>query len=116
MPRRDLPRAAIPCVEELECRRTPAVLLNPLTLAYTDADGDAVTVRVAHGDLSRAAFTFAAGARGQQLVSIDLRGDSGFMGADLTIQTQPRRGGDGHAHVGFLNAAGLDLGTVAVDG
>src|SRR6516162_3443543 len=114
-------KRAIPRLEELERRLVPASLINPTTLIYTDVDGDQVTVRVVgHGSpdpqLALDDFTFAAVRQGEQLQQIDLSGDpSGFAGSDLEIDVVPN-GGDGLANIGYISAAGVDLGAITVPG
>jgi hypothetical protein len=98
----------------------PALLVNPTTLNYTDVDGDQVTVRViGHGSapqLSLDEFIFVPAGTGEQLQQIDLSNDpAGFSGSDLEIDVVAN-GGDGLASVGYINAVGVDLGSVTVPG
>ena len=87
---------------------------------YVDAEGDLVTVAVSQGELKPEDFTFAASGLGSRLRILDLRtpiGVDGFGGANVTISATPGlRGGDGFAAIGHLNATGLDLGAVKIDG
>ncbi|HEV7401365.1 MAG TPA: DUF4394 domain-containing protein [Chthoniobacteraceae bacterium] len=91
---------------------------SPKQATYHDADGDLVTVKTSKPGLDLSDFTFATDADGAQFLQLDLHNEgAGFKGADVTITATPDHGlGDGFAHVGFINATGLDLGKVSVDG
>ncbi len=98
-------------IEPLEPRIAPAFLFH-----YTDVDGDFVIVRVSKGELSDAALVF--DATGHQLQRLSLNHPS-FAGADVSIMARRvAPTGDGHVHVGFLDAGELSdgLGRVQVDG
>jgi hypothetical protein len=113
-------------LERLDDRRVPAALLNTTTVAYTDVDGDAVTVHVSKGSLALSNpdggpaddFTFVAAGLGQQLQLINFSDDGGeFTHADLTVSARRTAlGGDGLANVGQINSNGADLGAVTVRG
>lgn len=113
-------------VEELESRLAPATLVSPKLVTYRDTDGDRVAVRLSKPLLTAAnvdtVFQFNQGqvngnnSTGQQLQAIDLTGLAAG-GVTLTIQaTRTPQGGNGRAAVGFINADGLDLFDVTVDG
>jgi hypothetical protein len=108
-----------PCrlrLEELESRLAPATI-TPSMATYKDVDGDAVTVRITHGNFSASNFQFVASGAGEFLQTINLQGDPAFQGAKLTIsvkRTPPN--GDGLVNVGGINASGIDLGMVSVQG
>lgn len=104
-------------IEPLEARIAPAILLSPSKVRFIDVDGDIVTVKFSKGivDLGEH-FTFVRSGRGEQLQRISLGGDaSQFSDADLTISVA-RSGGNGGVHIGRIDAAGVDLGTVRVSG
>ncbi|MGB8169936.1 MAG: hypothetical protein WCF18_20705 [Chthoniobacteraceae bacterium] len=115
-------------IEPLESRIAPATLVNPKTLAYTDIDGDRVTVTASAGafvfanppsgtmNVDTFVFTAPNGIGGQQLQLVDLRQGSGFQGADLTVSVVKAGAGDGLAAVGLILATGIDLGKVTVKG
>jgi hypothetical protein len=100
-------------LEELESRTTPAVLSSPTTLVYTDVDGDRVAVQVSKGTLDLSDFQFAAQGKGEQLRQINLGVE--FAGGNLNVGVLWKVG-DGLANVGYINAAGVDLGEVRVQG
>jgi hypothetical protein len=109
-----------PGLELLEDRLAPAVLVNPTTVIYPDVDGDIVTVHVSKGTLTADNFTFNSPFNfngPQQLQTITLRGAQ-FQGANLTITAvrSPVNGGDGFVNVGEIDATGVDLGAVSVQG
>ena len=112
-------RHALLKIEELERRFAPAILLNPTTLLYTDVDGDRVTVQVsgsAGPHLTLDEFSFVSAGQGEQLQQIDLTNNpADFAGSNLAVRVK-RHGGDGFANVGYINAGGIDLGTVTVQG
>lgn len=108
-------------VELLEPRIAPAVLVNPSTVQFTDADGDLVTVKFSKNVLDDQTFaeqvfnfdTAFADMGPQQLQEIDLLQDPRFQGVSIVITA---KGGNNQADIGFINAEGLDLGKVAVKG
>jgi hypothetical protein len=91
-------------------------LVNAQTATFIDADGDRVTIKVSKGTLTVNNFLLAAlsGGRGS-LTGITLSG-ADFDDANLVIKVKKAGGGDGLAHVGFVNAAGVDLGKVTIKG
>ena len=116
-------------METLEGRRMPATLVGATTVKYQDADGDDVTVTLSKPVLTTSnantIFKFNTGnVNGttntkQQLLTIDLT--SVAAGATVTnITTSAVRnattGGDGFMAIGQINATGIDLGTVTIDG
>jgi hypothetical protein len=97
-------------IEILEARIAPAAVVT-----YTDIDGDLVKITANKGPLDITDLTFLGGGFGGQLSTLDLR-DVGFQGADIKVSVARKVGGDGKAHIGFINATGRDLGTVTIPG
>jgi hypothetical protein len=101
-----------------------AKLVNATTVTYDDVDGDHVTVKFSQPVLNagnvNTVFKFNTGmvndgvpARQQlQLIDLTVLGTSGL---NLTVTVKPG-GGDRLANIGYINATGLDLGTVSVPG
>src|SRR5829696_6116911 len=108
-------RRSVLKLEEAEGRLAPAGVL-----LYTDVDGDDVRIATTRGtanDLAGAVVLGPLTGLGQQLLRLDLTTNPRFAGTDLAITARPAGGaGDGSANVGHINAAGMDLGTVLVDG
>jgi len=112
------PRPA-PLIELLEPRVAPAVIVNPTTVTYTDLDGDPVMVQITKGTLTADDFVFDsdfASSGPQQLLRIDLAGDTTKAKSDLTINIGPVPVGDGFANIGYIDATGIDLRDVIVMG
>ena len=114
-------------LDALESRLSPATLVNPTTLTYQDVDGDKVTVKFSKPILNAnnvdSIFTFNSGAVNgsnaspQSLQRITLTGVSGAGLTNLLMVSDPTAsGGDGHAALGEIDATGLDLGDVAING
>ena len=97
-------------------------IVNPLTATYTDQDGDKVTVKIsgaaAGAALSKADFTFASGQFGSQLRLLNFADDmQEWAKASITITAVPVAGkGDSFATIGYINATGVDLGKVTING
>jgi hypothetical protein len=102
------------------------LLTGGKAVTYQDVDGDTVTVALSKAVLTssnvNSVFTFDKGfnsAANEQLQEINLTplGASAATGMNITI-TAVRNisGGDGFANVGFINATGINLGTVSVHG
>jgi hypothetical protein len=94
-------------------------VVNATTATFRDADGDLVTIKTSAGDLNGAFFKAATKeGGGLQLRLVDLTGGSGnFQKTNLSITAKPAGGkGNGFTEIGFINATGLDLGKVVVDG
>ena len=87
----------------------PAVIIP-----YTDIDGDLVKITDSSNTLTLANLTLSGGTAGQ-LQTLDLT-DPGFADAIITFSVVKKPGGDGAAHLGFIDAAGVDLGSVTVKG
>ena len=114
-------------IELLEARIAPAILLtisaDHKTATWVDVDGDQVTLKASKPVLNPEDFTFLAdqgGDLGAQLAHLDLRdiGDAG-KGVNLTFTAKRNHTthlGDGTVHVGRIEATGMDLGTIVVNG
>jgi hypothetical protein len=102
-------------IELLETRIAPAAIFT-----YTDFDGDKVTVKTSKGtntDLA-AILTFsdlADNPRQLRLVNFTLN-PAVFSGTDVSITAVKKGNGNGNADVGYINATGVNLGKVTVDG
>jgi hypothetical protein len=94
------------------------VAANGKTATYIDSDGDTVTIKTTRGTFEPSDFQLiATSATGNaQLTRISL-GDDGteFQGANLTVSVTKKKG-DGFANVGFVDATGVDLGKVTING
>ena len=94
--------------------------INSKTVGYRDFDGDNVTIKVKRGAINIADFQLARGntVDGTQLQTIDLASEPEFAKTNLklTAQRDPVRGGDSVAHVGLLDATGIRLGKVKLNG
>lgn len=112
----------------LENRVLLASLVSSTKLTYQDIDGDDVSVTFSKPVLTvgnvNSIFQFNTGtvngsnAVPQQLRQINLVGVVGAAGTTITtVATRnPVKGGDGLAALGQINATGLDLGAVMLDG
>ena len=124
-------RQVVSSIEGLEGRIAPATLINVSTLQYTDFDGDTVTVKFNKNVLTdlasaNAVFKFDAGTvlagptldpTAQQLRLIDLTQIAATAnGVSFTVTATPGATGNGLADVGRINATGLALGAVVIDG
>ncbi len=108
------PRRPFTSPEILEARIAPAAVLT-----FTDTDGDLVTVSASKGtgtDLHAVVdpFLVPAGA-GRQLQQLALNTRAAtFQGATIVISAAGS--GNGTVDIGYINATGLDLGSVTIDG
>lgn len=122
-------------IESLEPRIAPAVLINPSTVKFIDADGDNVTVHISKPLFTEAniktAFTFEPGHDlpggdvGEYLSKFDVK-QLGLAAQGLDIAITAKRsaihGGNGRIDIGSIDAfdAGdansLDLGRVRLQG
>jgi hypothetical protein len=92
--------------------QTPAS--GPRTMTVTDVDGDVVTLKVSKGSIPSDAITL--GPNGE-LQRIDLRAvGSELGGANFTISVDQSGGGDGAVNVGAIEASGMNLGKVRIEG
>lgn len=103
-------------IELLESRIAPASL-SAGVLKYTDLDGDLVQITFSAGaSLTLNNFTFDTAGAKQQLQTIDLHGLTALEGGSITEKVTHVAGGDGLAAIGYINAAGVDLGKVKIAG
>ena len=94
-------------------------LTGKRTATFKDVDGDRVTITVSTGKLKVEDFTLVPSSSGSQLALVDFRGNAKFAGADLSITARVSRsaaGGDGLVHVGHIDATGLDLASIRING
>ncbi|MEO8350794.1 MAG: Calx-beta domain-containing protein [Chthoniobacteraceae bacterium] len=93
------------------------VVVTPIAgggVTFADIDGDEVIVKINKGVLGAENFTFDVDGN---LTLIDLTaGAAGFANGKLTITSKAANGGDGEVKVGAINASGLSLKSVKVDG
>ena len=99
-------------IEPLETRIAPASVF----VTYNDIDGDLVKITASNAlavapPLDLGDLTIVGG----QLRSLTLSGP-GFAGANILFTVTQKPGGDGLAHVGLIDATGVDLGHVTVKG
>jgi hypothetical protein len=113
-------------VEVLEARIAPAFVLTPVinpdgkSANFVDVDGDVFTVTTTKGTFTQSNFVYVGEAETGPgyLQQIDLGLSTFgkmFQGARITA-TVDQIVGDGFADVGFINAAGIDLKQVFIDG
>ena len=92
---------------------------NGKSATFTDWDGDLVTIKSTKGTLAPGQFTLSGInplTGGTHLLSADFTA-SGFAKANITFTARRGpAGGDGLVNIGTLDAHGLGLGTVSVDG
>lgn len=115
-------------VEALESRTLLATLVSANKLTYQDADGDNVEVAFSKPILTagnvNAIFTFntsnvnGSNAIKQQLRTINLTGVAGAAGTTIITKAvrSAANGGDGFAAIGQIDATGIDISTVTIDG
>lgn len=102
-----------PSPEPLEARIAPATLLANV-VEYTDHDGDVITIKTSKGTFDLAEnFVFVNAGLGEQLQTIKLGAE--FSKTNLLIEIKTVTG-DGLARVGYVNAAGIDIGNVTIPG
>jgi hypothetical protein len=98
--------------------------LDGKTATFTDRDGDLVTVKTNKGPFQQTDFRVIQAGVGGQLQLINLTTHAAdFTGANLTITAKPAalvaNGpllGNGFVNLGYINANGIDLGTVSLPG
>lgn len=108
----------VPLIEPLEDRIAPAAVTisaGGKSASYQDTLGDTVTVTTTKGAFLASQFTFDPSATGQ-LTQLTLAGTSAFNGANITFSIVPVAGGTDMVNIGYIDALGLNLGTVTVPG
>ncbi len=113
-------------LECLEGRDAPATLVGGNKVTYQDVDGDNVSVTFSKPILSAgnvdsvfgAGFVNGNNNTKQQLQKIDLTGIGAAAGTTITLTAtrSPTNFGDGFAALGHIDATGIDLGAVTIDG
>ncbi len=104
-------------IELLESRIAPAaVFVNSKTATFLDGDGDAVRVTFSKAILTATNVDDVFIENGNGLEKLDLTAiGAAAKGTNVTLTVTKRAfAGDGHANVGFINAAGIDLGVVSL--
>lgn len=98
-------------IEPLEARIAPA------SVTFTDVDGQIATVVSSLGSASALenALVLAAEGSGFRLQKLDLAGEPAFEGAKIKI-LKGTRDDAAVVDVGYIDATGIDLGKVTVDG
>lgn len=101
-------------MESLESR----INLASTSVTYTDTDGDVVRIKATLPgsaapplDIGDLLFQL----NSNQLVRLSLD-EAGFDNAKIVFSVTKKPGGDGRAHVGFIDATGVDLKKVVVKG
>jgi hypothetical protein len=87
--------------------------------SFSDVDGDLVTIKVSKGALKVEDFTLFPSGIGAQLALVDFEGKSEFTRTNLIITAKSagaNRHGGALVDVGFINATGINLGSVVVKG
>src|SRR5437588_308360 len=98
-------------IEVLESRIAPAAI----TFSFTDKDGHPVTITSSKGtDLQSAVTPLDGNNTATDVFRLTL--GAAFKGADISIVAGTDATDAVTTHVGFLNATGIDLGKVTVDG
>lgn len=84
---------------------------------FVDVDGDLVTVKTTTGVFDATQFTGVATGAGSAGQLQQLKLQTGFTGANISITAKrTSQGGNGFVNVGFIDATGVDLGAVTVRG
>lgn len=89
---------------------------------YTDIDGDIVRVTSSKGTSESLQAIVNAGlanhdpTQASQLQTLDFSANEEFAGTNIKIAVRGKAVGDGLANLGYLNATGIDLGSVGIKG
>jgi hypothetical protein len=115
-PRNDMRATVNPGIEVLQPRIAPA----SVSVTYKDVDGDLVKITASRPGSAPLGLSgsnlFLLGSETEgQLRELALF-DSNLDGASIIFTVTKKAGGDGLAHVGFINAFGVDLDRVVVKG
>lgn len=96
---------------------TVTIAANGKKATFTDVDGDLVTITTNVGTFDQSNFHLESAGIGARLLGVDLFEQSEFTGANISIKAKRSAlGGDGFVNVGGLDAGGVDLGKVLIDG
>ncbi|HEX4083264.1 MAG TPA: hypothetical protein VHY22_00025 [Chthoniobacteraceae bacterium] len=110
---------AVPLIEPLEDRIAPAAVVtiapNHKSASYTDTAGDTVIVTTTKGAFTSGMFIFDPSTAGQ-LTELSITGHKDFTGANIHFTILPVAGGTDAVNIGFINATGLNLGSVTLPG
>jgi hypothetical protein len=90
---------------------------NGKSITFTDVDGDLVTITASKGTFTgNEVFGVETGPNNAGRFE-KLKLGAGFAGANITITAKPSvNGGNGFVNLGWLDATGVDLGTVTIAG
>lgn len=88
---------------------------------WRDLDGDLVTLKASKGILTADDFVFIADGNGGEQLAALLLSDDGAIAAKSNLSLVAKRAsqnplGDGRANLGFLDASGVDLGSIVISG
>jgi len=92
-----------------------ALHLNDGVATFTDVDGDLVTVKL-KTQVQASSFDMLVKSLDGRSQCLELTIGHEFEGSDLSITVKRANGGDGKVNIGFINAAGVDLGHMTVQG
>ncbi len=111
---RSLRRLFLTPIEPLEARNAPATVFT-----FTDIDGDKATLKIS-ADVNESIlvdsllFSNANSDSPRQMRGLEIPINQSFSGASISITAVRAGGGVGLVNVGFINAAGVDLGAVTI--
>jgi hypothetical protein len=83
---------------------------------FIDVDGDLITVTTDKGSWAGDNFVLVPAGLGAQLALVTIAGDRTFAGASITISAERAGSGNGFVNVGAIDARGVNLDHVTVDG
>ncbi len=91
--------------------------IAPATALFTDVDGDSVTVWTSKGTNDQLQMLVDSAVDNGQMKTLDLSNNAIFNGTSIKISVSNRAAnGDGLVNVWHINATGIDLGAVTVNG
>jgi hypothetical protein len=94
-------------------------LVGKRKATFTDEDGELVRITVSKGTLKVEDFTIVPTGLGAQLALIDFSSETAFGGTDVSVTAKASSGaapGNRLATVGYINATGIDLGSIIIKG
>ncbi len=96
---------------------TVTIAANGKKATFRDVDGDLVTISTTAGTFIQSNFSLVSEGLGARLLAIFITDNSSFAGADLSLKAKRSAlGGDGFTSLSILDAQGIDLGRVTIDG